>query len=105
MKITFALLIGAAMGNSHIMSFPDLTGAAVTPTTATTSCFQCIRGGWVWCSAKWNYEGTAPYAASEKGACCYDKATRSTSINDSTNTANVAKCPARWSNAAGAQIT
>ena len=48
----------------------------------TTSCADCIRAGWVWCSNKWNYElpsgdwsgeswTTYATTSEEKGQCCY----------------------------------
>ena len=61
---------------------------AQTPTdpakqaNVTTSCTDCIRAGWVWCSNKWNYEApisktwstdfTATYLSQDEvGQCCY----------------------------------
>ena len=29
---------------------------AAKQANVTTSCTDCIRAGWVWCSNKWNYE-------------------------------------------------
>lgn len=69
----------------------------------TDSCFQCIRGGWSWCSAKWNYESAAAITTSElsteKGYCCYRASTATTDEAASRCAANVAVCPARWTNA------
>jgi len=69
--------------------------AAIQPTSptsaskqanVTTSCTDCIRAGWVWCSNKWNYEAplspaivktwstdfTAAYLSEDEiGQCCY----------------------------------
>ena len=86
---------------------PDLTGTAVTPTNATSSCYQCIRGGWIWCSDKWTYQSPSPattYNPSlEKGKCCFNSSLASKSRADNT-LANVIVCPAQYSNASGATI-
>lgn len=98
--LTLALLIEAAEANtvgSWYVKFPAMLGTIPTITNTIsggttnanfqgaagsgTECVTCIRAGWVWCSAKWNYE--LPYSASsayitavdgtnvERGNCCY----------------------------------
>lgn len=81
-----------------------MTGSPVTPTTATTSCLECIRGGWIWCSSKWHYEETTSSYSGENGTCCFNSATRDADISDNTK-ANVTNCPARNTNASGAGPT
>lgn len=99
------LLLGASLVSAYYKdTLPAMSGTAYTPTTATTSCFKCIRGGWIWCSAKWNYEEAGgSYSSTEKGACCFAAASMESDILDNT-IANVVKCPARFSNSSGNNI-
>lgn len=57
-------------------TLPVMFGSPTVPTTATTSCFACIRGGWIWCSAKWHYEEPIENdnynASTDDGTCCFD---------------------------------
>jgi hypothetical protein len=56
----------------------------------SSECVLCIRGGWVWCSAQWNYiDASSSYSGIDKGKCCYRVSTESTDITNSTTTANI----------------
>ena len=69
----------------------------------TTGCYQCVRAGWLWCSAKWHYEEPSPNTTyddtTEKGSCCY--ATKLFSYvtgSDNGVSLNNVNCPALYSN-------
>ena len=105
-KHILALLLSSSISSTNAVpvegvsqwynTFQDMNGSMTvaiqtgTITTAskkanvTTSCTDCIRAGWVWCSNKWNYEApvtttswstdfTAAYVSGndEVGQCCY----------------------------------
>ena len=104
MKTWLFLMQSSVFANSILDTLPVITNKG-TPTMSESSCFKCIRGGWIWCSAKWNYEESTAgsFSASERGKCCYSKSYKATQEADNTNTgsANVTNCPARFSNAVG----
>mgnify|MGYP006907048268 CR=1 FL=1 len=97
------LLLTAGVTNfakaETIDNLPVLGGSNVP--TNNSSCYKCIRGGWLWCSAKWNYEeptaNASTYSAAEKGKCCFEIKTLAVEIVKA-ESANVTKCPARFSN-------
>ena len=67
-------------------------------------CYQCIRAGYVWCSAQWNYQSaTTTYDPTvEKGKCCFtaDVGAYTAAGNTPDKTiANSANCPAKYTNA------
>ena len=57
------LLVGQISAIYKIDKLPDMTGSKLvytynsgpdaTNSVKVTSCYQCIRAGWIWCSAKW----------------------------------------------------
>ena len=127
MKTTTYALLAASTVSAQVLptldTFPAMVGSAPRNTEAlmiaTSSCFECIRGGYIWCSAKWNYQmttiktkaadssdGTNKYytdsedQAIEKGKCCFAKIADK---GDNTK-ANVTRCPARFSNASGSTV-
>jgi hypothetical protein len=75
-----------------------------TAYSATTGCYQCVRAGWLWCSAQWHYEepsGTTYTTATEKGSCCYSsKIYADILAADNGVNLNLTSCPAVYSNAA-----
>ena len=107
MKTWLFLMQSSVFANSTLDTLPVITNKG-TPTMSESSCFKCIRGGWIWCSAKWNYEESTAgsFSALERGKCCYSKSNKATQEADNTNTgsANVTNCPARFSNAVGSAI-
>ena len=96
---TFSL-IGKSKAQHAIDPLPALVGTAVTPTNSSTSCLQCIRGGWIWCSSQWHYAAPTTYDSAENGRCCFSVATAATARLDQVQ-ANSTTCPAAYSNAAG----
>jgi len=84
------------------------TANAGATETATTSCYQCIRGGFVWCSNLWHYEedvaNSAYTTSTEYGMCCFDKTDLATKEADNAY-AYADNCKARFTNVAGASIT
>ena len=97
--------IGKSKAQLAIDILPSMSGTSVTPSLSTSSCLQCIRGGWIWCSSKWHYssETTVAYS-SENGRCCFDAATANVERLDYLK-ANITNCPAAYSNASTAGST
>ena len=103
-------LISQTFAKYKLDVLPDMTGTKPTYTynsgpdatnsVKITSCYQCIRAGWIWCSAKWEYsEPSGTYdQASEKGRCCFNSATVNTDRLSYNKGANIVECPASFTN-------
>ena len=89
---------------------PTIINTHTNPNTSI-GCIECIRAGWVWCSAKWNYE--LPYAENsvyitdvessdnvEKGNCCYSLVGKHIAMSDK-ETYNKKTCFAKVNNDGG----
>ena len=74
MKNTSMLLLASSyiFQEAYTIDALPALGGTNNVSTSTTSCYLCIRGGFMWCSAKWNYEepianGEIYSQATEKG--------------------------------------
>ena len=63
MKLSSYLILTSSLANADVLlpvldTFPAMAGSAPATDNNTKSCFQCVRAGHIWCSAKWNYQQT-----------------------------------------------